>query len=442
MKILYLCHRIPYPPNKGDKIRSFNEIKYLSSFHEVHLVCLADNPTDLRYENDLKKYCKRVCVIQLKTVWARAKSLAALIYNRPISVGYFYSKLLQATVNRWLSSNHYDSVMCFSSPMAEYIFRSPFMSDRFAFRDKSFSQANQSSSEAVVRPLATSSVPLLVMDFCDVDSDKWLQYSGQTRFPLSFIYRIENRHLFEYEKKINQLFDYSIFVSHAEANLFVRLFPEAKNISVIPNGVDYEYFSPGRSYTVETDESLTELNELKKLNKHKKPILLFTGAMDYYANVDGVTWFCNDIFPLLKKKFPKAQFYIVGSNPHAKVKELGKRDGVESTGFVEDIRPYYQSANVCVIPLRLARGVQNKVLEAMAMGKPVVTTTKAIEGIQAVPEKHVLIEDTPQGFCDAVLRLLKDRETRERLGAKGRKFVEERYDWTTNMKKLDSIIKI
>jgi NAD(P)H-flavin reductase len=120
VKILYLCHRIPYPPNKGDKIRSFNEIKYLSNSHDIHLACLADNPTDLRYENDLKKYCKRVCVIQLKTVWARAKSLAALIYNRPISVGYFYSKLLQATVNRWLSSNHYDAIICFSSPMAEY----------------------------------------------------------------------------------------------------------------------------------------------------------------------------------------------------------------------------------------------------------------------------------------------------------------------------------
>jgi sugar transferase (PEP-CTERM/EpsH1 system associated) len=274
------------------------------------------------------------------------------------------------------------------------------------------------------------------MDFCDVDSDKWLQYSQQTGFPLSLIYRIENKRLFKYEKHINQFFDYSIFVSHAEANLFVRLFPEAKNISVIPNGVDFKYFSPGSV----TSQLTTDNGQ--RIRDNAQPMLLFTGAMDYYANVDGVTWFCNDIFPLLKEEFPKAQLYIVGSNPHAKVKELGKRNGVKVTGFVEDIRPYYQSANVCVIPLRLARGVQNKVLEAMAMGKPVVTTTKAIEGIQAVPEKHVLREDTPQGFCDAVLRLLKDRETRERLGAKGRKFVEERYDWTTNMKKLDSIIKI
>ncbi|MCK4485403.1 MAG: glycosyltransferase [Desulfobacterales bacterium] len=163
--------------------------------------------------------------------------------------------------------------------------------------------------------------------------------------------------------------------------------------------------------------------------------------MDYHANIEGVTWFCNDVFPAVKSEFPESQFYIVGSKPHPKVRNLGSNDGVRVTGFVEDIRPYYQAADVCVIPLRLARGIQNKVLEAMAMGKAVVTTSKAIEGIRAATGKQVLVEDTPNGFSNMVLTLIKDRETRKRLGTNARQFVMKNYNWSTNMKKLDALLQ-
>ena len=163
--------------------------------------------------------------------------------------------------------------------------------------------------------------------------------------------------------------------------------------------------------------------------------------MDYHANVDGVTWFCDRIFPMIKRDFPKSQFHIVGSNPHPKVRNLATNNGIKVTGFVEDIRPYYEAADVCVIPLRLARGVQNKVLEAMAMGKPVVTTTKAVEGIQAWPEEHVLVADTYNGFANAVLRLLKDQKARKQLGTSARKFVMKNYNWSTNMKKLENLLQ-
>ena len=425
MKILYLSHRIPYPPNKGDKIRSLNEIKHLSSIHEIDLACLADDPADLKHEGDLKEYCKQICIAPLKPLNAKAKSIVSLASSRPLSVGYFYSRSLQNIINGWLSSNSYDAVICFSSPMAEYLFRSPSLESIFSI-NPGVSREKRVTSNA--QPATRN--PQLVMDFCDLDSDKWRQYSLDSAFPLNLIYRIEASLLLRYEKRINRQFDHSIFISHQEADLFLRLYPEAKNVTVIPNGVDYEYFSP-TSLSLEPSAS----------DHNKTPILLFTGAMDYHANVDGVAWFCDEIFSLVKREFSGSRFFIVGSNPTHKVRALDRRDGVTVTGFVEDIRPYYQMADVCVIPLRMARGVQNKVLEAMAMGKAVVTTTRAAEGIMAVSGEHVLVQDTAKGFINAVSKLVKDQKAGKALGTRARELVTEKYDWSTNMKKFDTLLQ-
>lgn len=400
MKILYLSHRIPYPPNKGDKIRSFNEIKYLSDFHEIDLACLADNPDDLKYENDLKAYCKNVCVVRLSPLRAKVKSLIALALNKPLSVGYFYSRYLQKTINQWISENDYDAVICFSSPMAEYLFSSPFWEGRHRN-------------------------PVLIMDFCDVDSDKWRQYAEQTKFPMSAVYQIENKKLLEYEKKVNQAFDHSFFSSPREAELFCKLCSNAKNVTFIPNGVDHEYFSP--------ESSAKEINS-------KGIMLMFAGAMDYYANIDGVTWFCEEIFPTIRTRYPETQFCIVGSNPKPEVQNLAKHDEIIVTGFVEDIRGYYQNADICVIPLRIARGVQNKVLEAMSTGKPVITSSAAIQGISATPGEHLLVADTSENFIKSLTTLLENERLRKSFGKRAREFVISYYDWETNMWRLDALL--
>lgn len=405
LKILYIAHRIPYPPNKGDKIRSFNEIKHLSSSHNLDLVCLADNADDLKFKSDLEKYCRRVFVQYFKSSQAKLRGFINLINGKAISVGYFYRKKVQQIIDQWLSDTVYDAIICFSSPMAEYLFRSPFLSQCFS----KFSQP------------ATFN-PQLIMDFCDVDSDKWLQYSQRYRFPLNLIYRIEYKRLLKYEKKINRFFDNSVFVSQQEADLFCRLFPEAKNISVIENGVDCEYFSP----------------EFQTLNPDPRT-LIFTGAMDYWANVDGVLWFCEKILPTIMAGYPKTQFYIVGSNPNAKIQELERNKGINVTGFVKDIRPYYNNADVCVIPLRIARGIQNKVLEAMSMGKAVVTTSAAVQGIRATPGVNLLVEDDFSKFAEAVSMLLKNNSLRNYLGTNARRFVKSNYNWQTNMKKFDEL---
>jgi glycosyltransferase involved in cell wall biosynthesis len=163
--------------------------------------------------------------------------------------------------------------------------------------------------------------------------------------------------------------------------------------------------------------------------------------MDYHANIDGVTWFCEKILPTIKKEYPQVQFNIVGSNPHPSVKALDTQNGVRVTGFVEDIRPYYWSADICVIPLRMARGIQNKVLEAMAMSKPVVTTPVAVQGIHALQGEHVLVGDSPENFCRAVTKLVADLDSGKKLGQNARQFVIDKYDWSLNMKKFEEVLQ-
>ena len=406
MKILYLAHRIPYPPNKGDKIRSFNEIKYLSANYTVDLICLADDHEDLQHKEALQKYCRKVFVYPVSTSWSKVKGLAAFCSGRSISVAYFYRKIMQETFNQLLETESYDAVICFSSSMAEYIFKSRLL---------------QMEGQGDF-----SKRPKLIMDFCDVDSDKWLQYSVDANFPLKQVYQTEHVRLQAYERKVYQAFDASVLVSQQEKTLFLNICPEALALDVIPNGVDTSYFSAGYS-----EPSSAQ-------NQH--PTLVFTGAMDYHANVDGVCWFCEKIFPILQERFSDVQFYIVGRNPASTIRKLESLSGVHVIGDVADIRPWYQKADIFVVPLRLARGVQNKVLEAMAMGKAIVTTSKANFGIRAVHEKDLVIADSPDEFVTAISNLCRNLEKRKNLEQNARKFVIENYDWEKNMKKFDNLL--
>ena len=400
--ILFIAHRIPYPPNKGDKIRSYNELKYLAQRHDVDLLCLADEPGDLKYKTELGEICRQVGVFSLHKQKAKIRGLFSLLRGKTISVGYFYRRVMQQQVDCLLQEKKYDAILCFSSTMAEYVFRSK-----------------------VLLSLSRSHQPQLVMDFCDVDSDKWLQYAAAARFPMNHVYHLENRRLSDYERQIYEAFDHTILISAAEATLFRKICPENNKLSVIPNGVDYAYF----------DSRKGEPGDLDKPTN-----LVFTGAMDYHANVDGVVWFCKNIWPQLKQEFPDLTFYIVGSNPTVEVKTLAKIDGITVTGFVDDIRDYYNLADICVVPLRLARGVQNKVLEALAMGNAVVTTSKANAGIQATDGEQLKVADTAEEFVQAVRVLMKDAKKRAALGKHAREFVVARYNWETNLENLEKLL--
>jgi glycosyltransferase involved in cell wall biosynthesis len=233
------------------------------------LACLADNPADLKYVNELRTYCKRVCVVPLNRTARKLRSMRSLISKKPLSVGYFYSSALQRTIGHWLSTNAYGAVICFSSPMAEYLFRSPY----FASPLSAQAETRNAQPNKLATRNAKRAASRLIMDFCDVDSDKWLQYSNRCPFPFNLVYRIENRRLLNYEKRINFHFDQSVFVSRQEADLFHRLCPEARNVSVIPNGVDSEYFSPKPNKPNELNQpnKPNEPNKPKQPNKPNKP---------------------------------------------------------------------------------------------------------------------------------------------------------------------------
>lgn len=457
MKILYIAHRIPYPPNKGDKIRSFNEIKYLSTKHEVHLACLADDPKDLKYENDLKDFCKTTNVILINPMLAKLKSSIGLFSTKPLSVSYFYSRKLQQTIDQLLSTNDYDAIFCFSSPMAEYVFKSKLLVSSCLKLDKSLVKGSPVTSD---QKLASRNQKL-IMDFVDVDSDKWAQYSKYARFPKSWIYALEGRRLADYERNVAENFDHSIFVTDSEVKIFKNRNPHIKNITAISNGVDIDYFSPNYLHQESTIDQRPSANERgsSTITQHpatinqqqssinqppetsnQKPVIVFTGAMDYHANVDGVVWFTKEILPLIKKQIPEIRFYIVGSNPTKEVLSLSDNNDVTVTGYVPDSREYLNKATVVVVPLRIARGIQNKILEAMAMGIPVVATPQAFEGIEAKPGRDLILGEDVEKVAEGVIKLIKKVSLRKSLGDNARRIIEKNYCWAKNLEKLDNIL--
>lgn len=396
MRLLFLTHRLPYPPHKGEKIRALNILKHLARGHEVHLGCLVDDAGDLKHLEDLRPYVRGVVYERVRPTLRKALALPALLRSRSISVECFYSGALQRKIDDLIERERIEAVLCSSSPMAEYLFRSR-------------------HSERLPR------IPK-VMDLIDVDSFKWRQYAEHSAPWVSWIYRYEAQHLGAYERRIAAAFDRVLVVSEREKSCFPgTACPD--NVSVMGNGVDLEFFSPQPA----ARRTLPERS------------LVFTGVMDYRPNVDGVTWFVERILPLVRRAVPEVRLYIVGNRPTAEVRRLAKAPGIVVTGFVEDVRDYLAGASACIAPLRIARGVQNKILEAMAMGRAVIATRAAYEGVDAVPGRDLVVAEDEAGFAAAAIELLNSAERREDIGRSARACVEQRYSWAENLGVLDEL---
>jgi sugar transferase (PEP-CTERM/EpsH1 system associated) len=408
-RLLFLAHRIPFPPNKGDKIRSYHILKFLSERYEVHLATLVDDRNDLEHIRQLSGVVKGLVCDIIRPVPKKFVSALELFRGRPISVSYFYSRKIQQAVDSLLRQLEFEVIFCSSSPMAEYLFRSSNFKGRFA------------CSKA---PCAAHHAPCLIMDLIDVDSQKWRDYAARSSLPKSWIYTREAALLAAYEKKICEQFEHVLLVSEPEKKILSVTAP-ARNVAVMPNGVDLDYFSP----------------EFKAVPPRKGPVIIFTGAMDYWPNVEGVEWFAKRVFPIIRNKIPNVTFYVVGSRPVPAVRRLAVREGVQVTGYVQDIRPHIAAADVCVVPLRIARGIQNKVLEAFAMGKAVVCTPQALEGIEARPGADVIVARDESSFAESVLRLIESRDGRNQLGKKARLCVEKNYSWDKNLSLLGHTIE-
>jgi len=394
-EILFLAHRIPYPPNKGDKIRSFNLLKYLSGSYRVHLGAFVDDPNDWRHAPDVRNFCGETCLLPLHSGRARVKSLKGLAAGLPLTVPYYSDARMSGWVNRILSERPIHAVLAFSSAMAQYA-------------------------------AAHDSLPRII-DFVDVDSDKWRQYAAQKPWPMSWVYRREAEYLARYDRKIANSFNYSLFVSENEADLFKRLAPEAKDrILSIENGVDTAYFS--------------DRADCPNPYPPEENVMVFTGAMDYWANVDAVTWFARDLFPEIRRRVPSARFYIVGARPAESVRSLACIEGVAVTGAVEDVRPFLKHAHCVVTPLRIARGIQNKVLEAMAMGKSIVSTKAAVEGIDIREPLDLLVAETSTEWADIVSKALCAGSLPAK-SERNREFVVRRYGWENSLCRLSTLLE-
>jgi sugar transferase (PEP-CTERM/EpsH1 system associated) len=374
--LLYLIHRVPYPPDKGDRIRNFHLLKYLSRLTAVHLACLADEPVPAETRAALAALCERVAIVPVS--WARwPRALWSLASGRSITEGAFRSARLHSTLATWSGQTRFVACLASASSMAPYLFRSEWQQ-----------------------------VPA-VIDLVDVDSQKWFDYAAASRWPKAWLYRTEGRRLRRLEQELAAASRALTVVSAVEAGIVRRFCPHAP-VHVVTNGVDLDYFRP----SAEPEEAACA----------------FVGALDYRPNVEGICWFCREVWPTIHQARPEVVLYIVGRRPAPAVRQLAGVPGVVLAGQVPDVRPYLRRSAVAVVPLHLARGVQNKVLEALAMGKATVASPQALAGVQPPGETH-RCATTPAEWAGAVLGLLADEPLRRRLGAAGRRYVEEHHCW-------------
>jgi sugar transferase (PEP-CTERM/EpsH1 system associated) len=387
--ILFLAHRVPFPPDRGDKIRAFNIIRYLSERKRVHLVAFADDPADLKRKSGLAKLTGN-----RQIVWRSKPQMLAgvqsLLSNRPVSLTAFDNAEVHRAVETMLARHAIDTIYVFSSQMAQYVPLRP--------RQK------------------------VVMDFVDMDSAKFASYGETSRGFTGWMMRREARLLGAHERAIAARADASLFVSEEEAQLF-RERTGAARVHAVGNGIDTGIFDPGAQF-----KRIDTMGEL----------IVFTGQMDYRPNVEGVTWFVETILPHIRLRHPKARFAIVGRKPTDAVKALAKHPGVTVTGEVPDVRPWLHAASVVVAPLKLARGIQNKVLEAMAMARPVVASTAAATGIDH--GGTVEVGGTVGEIADAVNRILSDPLTASAFGALARQRVIDHYSWDARLTVLDDLM--
>lgn len=386
LKILFLSQRVPYPPNRGDKITTWRLIERMKRTHEVVVVAFAHDESDFEAAAKLREMGFATHVVAYRDKWKKLASLPLLLTSTPLTLGVYGSRELQAIVDREITSC--DMAYAYSSSMGAFLERHP-------------------------------SKPR-IMHFGELDSDKWRQYGERTGFPMNLVYRREHKTLLAFERRIAAVFTDNVLCTPLEQAVFAREIPGARS-TVLRNGVDLAYFAP-RPAARERDH------------------LVFTGVMNYFPNSDGCIWFVNEILPLVRREHPHVRFTIVGAHPTPDVQALAKVAGVTVTGFVPDTRDFLARGAISVAPLRIARGIQNKVLEAMAMGLPVVGTTCATQGVEGTPERDYVVRDDAAGFARAVGALLDDHAAADALGTRARAFVENCYDWEVVFRPLDGIL--
>ena len=387
-RLLFLAHRIPYPPNKGEKLRAYNVIAHLAERFDIRLGCLIDDPADWDGVEALRRICGEVAAFGITRRPQRIKALLRARPGRSMMLDYYRHPGLRAWVGAQLAQG-IDAALIYTAAMMPYVLDAP--------------------------------IPL-ILDMVDVDSEKWAMYARHARFPMSAVWAREARNLRAFERRAAAASRIALLVTPQEAGRFAELAPEvAWKIAFYENGVDLDAFSPTRDWP----DPFTEPG----------PRIVFTGHMDYWPNIDAVSWFAEEVMPLLADRRSAPHFWIVGANPCEAVKRLSSRPRVHVTGRVADVQPYVAHSDLCVAPLRMARGIQTKVLEAMAMGRPVVTSPQAFEGVRAEPGADLLVADGAEATAHAVASVLDGEHPN--MGIAARAAMERGYAWSATLARLD-----
>ena len=389
MNILYVCHRFPFPPKRGGKIRPFNMIRHLQQNHRVTVCSLARSAAEAEEGRGIAPHCAHFEMAQVSNPVQALRMVARLPLATPSSMGFFWSPELKQKIDALLARENFDLIFVHCSSVAQYV------------------EDVQGISK--------------ILDFGDMDSQKWLEYVHYKPFPLSLGYALEGRKMERAEKRLARKFDLCTATTRAEWQT-LEDFQTGAATDWFPNGVDAGFFKPdGEGYDADT--------------------LSFIGRMDYYPNQEAMFRFCAEVWPRLREKRARMKLLIVGADPIPAVQKLGELPGVTVTGSVPDVRPFVLRSAAMVAPLKIARGTQNKILEAMAMGVPVVSSRTAAGGVDAVAGEHLLVADTADEYVAAILRICDDADERARLAEQGRARMLSHHAWPESMRRLDAIIE-
>jgi len=399
-RVLMLTHRVPFPPDRGDRIRSYNLLKLLSKHFEVAIACTSDEPVTEEQRQKLSQLAGQVAIHKTNKLTSRARGVAALASGQAITPSLFYDPKLADTITHWHTQRPFDAVLTFCTGMIRYAR----MLTHPAYRSRAFADAR----------------PIHVLDLVDVDSRKWSAYAAKAKGPMKWVYAQEAQRLSRIESGLEDHFDRVSVISRPEAQTYREHLRDHPGLTVVENGVDLDYFAPFNDIASQT--------------------AVFVGVLNYKPNIEAIQWYVKKVLPRVRKKLPNATFQIVGKDPCSRVKALRNHPGVEVIGTVPDVRPYIESAAAVVAPLKTARGVQNKVLEAMACRRAVVCTPQAALGIRALPGRHLLVGDSSKKFARYVVALMRDDHYRQQVSAAARRCVERRYAWPNALEPMIELL--
>lgn len=393
-RVLYVTHRVPWPPDRGDRIRTWNILKFLAARSDVDLLCLTDEPVADSTVAMLQRTVRRLAIVPHGGKGRYVAGAVSLMRGQSVTEGMFDCRPARETLRAWAGECRWTAALASSSGVAQYL-----------------------------RPSVIGRIPRRWVDLIDVDSEKWFDYSVSARFPKSSVYRLEGSRLRATECRLARDMQRLLVVSEAECDVF-RSFCPTPVIHAVANGVDTDYFCPAAP----PPSSLTS-----------PPTCVFVGVMNYLPNADAVRWFSTQVWPAVRSRFPDARFCIVGKSPGSDVQALGRVPGIEVTGSVADVRPWLHQAHCAVVPLRIARGIQNKVLEAMACGRPVVCSSAPLRGLNAEPGLHVLQADSADEWIETLTRLFRDPSLQQDIGLAASTWTHLHHGWDACLEPLHAL---